>query len=409
MPSEELEKFRIIESRKNYEGADQWLRNFKEATWDEVRTFVRFYLPPGDEMLQLFAQIREWEAEGKKPVEVVAPSGVKLEDDLSVGMAQFRGSLDYLSLVGSTIRPLGYTETLSWGILSRNYFLAPFTEKGKSGGFLTITGLPRMGKSGIFCLYAEMWMDEWLESEVLTNVPLERSTVENVPRVRPITEPIGLLRGIAGALKAKRRWLWGYDEPSLSGYYRPDAPTGRAKNLDRFARIIPKLGGSFVYIEQREEGVPTTISDFAEHHIYCTNPGAVFVDLPGKRGPVIHVPKPKRMAYRTGEAGYFDIPKDFPWDDLFRALRFDPLSNTIEEADAMTQGDRIGRFLDKLEGWKPKPERPAVSCRYCGESWIPKSDEPPARCPRCDKRNPILTTEAATPPPESSAPPSFDI
>lgn len=412
MPSEEIEKFRIIESRKNYESADQWLRNFKEATWDEARTYVRFYCPPDEDMLIAFAQFREWEARGLRPHEVITDEGIPLEDWLSYGMAKFRGSLDYLSLVGSTIRPLGYTESLTWGILSGDYFLAPFFENGTSGGFLTITGRPRMGKSGIACLYAEMWLERWPETEVLTNVPLEK----NVAGVQAISHILHLLRRIAEALKAERRWLWEYDEPSLSRWMKTDAPSGRAKDLERFARIIPKLGGSFVYIEQREEGVPSTIADFAQSHIYCTNPGSVFADLPKKRGPITHVPKPRKVRYRTGEAGYFEVPADFPWDKLFRALRFDPFMNTIEAVDAPTQGDRIERFLNELEATKPKSARPPVSCRFCGWSWIPRLDETPSRCPKCDKRNPIR--ESGEAPFEADAgnasaaqpqPPSFDL
>jgi hypothetical protein len=394
VPSEEIEKFRIIESRKNYEDADQWLRNFKEATWDECRTLLTFYCPPGEEMLRMLSMFREWEKEGKQPHQVQETPSGNLEDDLRVALAQFRGSLDYLSLVGSTIRPGGYTQSLSWGILSRDYFLAPFNEKGASGGFLTITGRPRMGKSGIACLYGEMWIDEYPGSEVLTNVPLQRNT----DHVRPVTDILGLLNGIADALNAKRRWQWQYDEPSLSGWMKSDALTGRAKNLERFARIIPKLGGSFIYIEQREEGVPTTIQDFSQSHIYCTNPGAIFADLPGKRGPIIHVPKPRRIAYRTGEAGYFSVPADFAWDELFRTLRFDPFTNTIEAADEITQGTRIQRFLSRTEEAKPKQDRPNVTCRFCGESWMPRSDEPPERCPRCRKVDPLGIRQAETPP-----------
>jgi hypothetical protein len=390
MPSEEIEKFRIIESRKNYEAADVWLRNFKMASWDEVRTFIRSYLPPGDEMLRLLQDARAWDKQGLTPDEVTDTESGHLEDDLSLGMANFRSTLDSLSLVGSTIRPTGYTESLSWNILSPDFFLEPFTERNTSGGFLTITGRPRMGKSGVACLYSQMWLQKFPGTEVLTNIPLEKA----IPGMRPVTDIYALLQAVAEALIAKRVWLWQYDEPSLSGWMRSDAQSGRSKNLERFARIIPKLGGSFIYIEQRIEGVPTTISDFSQSHIHCTNPGSVFADLPGKRGPINHVPKPRMITYRTGEAGFFEIPPDFPWNDLFMALKFDPKTNTMESTDQGSQGERIQRFLASLEA----ADKPAVLdavCLKCGHAWKRRGKDPPRQCPTCRTYDPLGLKAAA--------------
>jgi hypothetical protein len=393
MPSDEIEKFRIIESRKNYEAADVWLRNFKMATWDEVRTFIRSYLPPGDEMLALLQDARHWEGKGMEPWQVTETHSGHLEDDLSLGMANFRSTLDSLSLVGSTIRPTGYTESLSWNILSPDFFLEPFTEGHTSGGFLTITGRPRMGKSGIACLYAQMWLQKFPGTEMLTNIPLEKS----VEGVRPVTDVFALLQAVGDALIAKRRWAWTYDEPSLSGWMRSDAQSGRSKNLERFARIIPKLGGSFLYIEQRLEGVPTTISDFSQSHIHCTNPGSVFADLPGKRGPINHVPRPRLITYRTGEAGFFEIPADFPWNDLFMALKFDPKTNTMESTDQGSQGERIQKFLASLEADTDRPAFDAT-CVKCGHAWKRRSKEPPRQCPACRTYDPLglKATEPST-------------
>ncbi len=382
-PSEDLEKFRILESRKNYESADEWLRNFPEATWDEVRTFITFYCAPDEDMMTaLLKDTRTWEARKLKPSEVNdAPAG-SLEDELRVSMAKFRGSLDYLSLVGSTVRPTGYTESLLWNDLNPEIFLRPFTEDKVSGGFLTVTGRPRMGKTGVACDVAEFWLDKWPGTEVLSNVPLEDAPP---PGVRPISTVPGLMRGISEALVAERRWLWVFDEPALSGWLKADAPTAKAKNLERFARIVPKLSGSFIYIEQRVEGVPTVIQDFSQSHIFCTSPGSVFISLPRKRMPLRHVPKPKKIKYRTGEAGMFDIAKDFPWDKFFKALRYDPEALTIEAAELPTQGERIATFLNDLEGITLD----SIQCRFCRASWIPKVPYP-ARCPKCNRRKPVL-------------------
>lgn len=403
MPSEDLEKFRILESRKNYESVDQWLRNFREATWDEFRSVVGSYTPPGAEMSALLADSRKWEDDGLAPHQVRFKNGHWLEDDLRLAVAHYRKSLDYLSLTGSFVRPSGYTEAIPWSILGVDYFLSPFDEKGVSGGFLTVTGLPRVGKTGIGCHYIVFFLRKYREKgeEVLTNIPLEKA----VPRVRPVSLMPSLLHGIADALVAKRRWLWAFDEPSLSGWIKRDAATGRAGNLERFARIVPKLGGSFIYIEQREKGVPSAIQDFAQSHIFCNAPGLVYADLPAKRMPIHHVPKPE-VRYRTGEAGFFEVGEDFPWEGLFRALRYNPEIQAIEQVDGATQGERILSFLDRLktsDAEKAKAKaRPVVSCRHCGASWQPRSDEPPIRCPRCMKPDPLGVRTPPQPAPSAA-------
>ena len=38
MSTEDMEKYRILESDKRYRAADRWLDNFSAASWSEVRT-----------------------------------------------------------------------------------------------------------------------------------------------------------------------------------------------------------------------------------------------------------------------------------------------------------------------------------------------------------------------------------
>ena len=394
MPSEDMEKLRILESRRNYEAADVWLRNFNEATWEELRTFVTSYCPPDNEMMDLFQKMRRWEAEGvARPIDVPkesTPSGF-LEDELRFVSARFRSArLDNLSFVGSTIPPLSYTEALSWRTISPDYFLAPFRDRKVSGGFLTVTGPPRSGKTGIACKIDEYWLDAFPGTEVLTNVPLERP----VDGVRPVTNERLLFAGIADALIEGRRWNWTFDEPTLSKYGRGDAATSKAKNIDRFARVIPKYGGSFIYIEQREKGVPTVIEDFAQSRIWCSQPGQVMADLPWKKMPIRSVPKPKRIRYRTGQAGYFEIDPAFDWDGLFRALRFDPILDIVEVDDTKLTGQRILKFLQKVDAPKAsKAERPERTCRLCGIPWRPQTDKP-KHCPNCHGADPLGVWQA---------------
>lgn len=400
MPTEELEKFRIIETKKAYRPTirDWLVGNFKAATWDQCRIFVFSFYPPGPYLQDILRNFRIWEAQKKQPWQVDDANAGLLQDELLVMAAQYRADLDHLSWVGSMVPPLDETETIAWATLSSSYLLSPFTWKGVSGGFLTIHGKPRSGKTGTGCDMGEIWLNEFHGTEVLTNIPLEHP----VDGVRVVADPFALFHGVADALKAKRRWLWAWDEPTLSGYGRGDAATSVARNLDRFARIVPKLGGSLIYIEHREEGVPTVLSDFSQSHITCTNPGMIIADLPGQRISIRNVPMPRRMKYRTGEAGYFELQDGFDWQGVFRALRFNPELMMIEDMDASTQGERIERFLTDLEA------KPAigfkVSCRKCGATWTGRSDRP-GRCPKCDVRDPTRWGEAQPPSPAQSMPP----
>jgi len=304
------------------------------------------------------------------------------EDRLSEELAWGRALLDPLSFIGSKIPPGDTSDSDVWSDRSMDYYLRPFIEDGKSGGFLTITGLPRTGKTGIGALYGEMAVEAWPGTEVLSNIPLEKS----ISWVRTAIDMPLLLEGVADALLAERRWTWIYDEPSLSGYSRAQGTSRRSVGLDRWARIIPKLGGSLIYLEQREEGVPTTISDFAQSHVYTISKGVAVMDLSGRRTRVRGIPKPSIYKYRTGEAGHFEVPNNFPFDDLFRALKFDPLSLTPrEDVRYTTQGERLKEFVRKLT---PKIEPGSVTCVYCSYSWMPRGG-PPERCPNCMKRHPL--------------------
>lgn len=388
MTSEDMEKFRLIETKKTYRPTirDWLVGNFKGATWDQVRIFIFSFTPPGRELAHLLQLIRQWESEGKQPYQVrETPTGY-LQDDLLLAAAHYRTQLDHLSWVGSIVPPEDETETVAWSALSPRYFLSPFNSEKVSGGFLTVTGRPRMGKTGIGGNYAELWHDEYPESEVLTNIPLEKP----VPWIRPVSDTVALFHAVGDALIANRRWIWIFDEPSLSGWMKMDAQSNRAKNLERFARIVPKLQGSLLYIEQRTEGIPTILQDFAQSHIVCTSPGNVIADLPGQKLSLRAVPKPKVAAYRSGESGFFELETDFDWQGLFRALRYDPDLLMIEDAKPATQGDRIHAFLRQYA--VPKTvERNDVTCRFCAYTWQPKTDEPPARCPKCDRRNPVAS------------------
>ena len=350
---------RIMEAEDVYRPSiNGIIDDFEGYTWNMVRKFIWSFTPPTDAQLALLGDVDQWEKEGKNPSEVIVHGKVSLKNELLYSSAKYISQSDNLTWIASRCPPEDTSKTFPWTKISpAGGYLTPFTAEKVTGGFLTLHGKPRMGKTGIGCLYGEMWLEEFTPpSEVLSNIPL----LHPVPRVVASTDMPSLGTGIAHALIAGVRWLWIWDEPTLSRYGKGDAATGAAKNLDRFARIIPKLGGSLIYIEHRIEGTPTVISDFAQSHITCVRPKFVLVDLPGLRVSLRDVPKPKLIEYRTGQPGYFELEDEFNWAGFFHALRFHPEDMTLEDDDASAQGERILTFLEAEQHKPPKrgPGRP---------------------------------------------------
>ncbi len=263
----------------------RWLADFEGATWPEVRIFLSSFCPPGVEFEAFLIRLNGWEKTGKRPSQIVE-DGRFLADELRLAMAQFRRGLDPLSLVGSIISPTDHGDSLPFSVINDSAWLDPFFIAGGSGGFLTITGPPRMGKTGIACLIMEAWLRANPRSLVLTNVIMAHriDRVVEIPGVRALSE------AVYRCVKEGRRWLWVFDDAGLE-WIKQRAMSGTSIDLEQFARIVPKHGGSFVYIDQREGGIPTTISEFADSRIRSFRPGFAQVRLPRLVGFVRDIPR----------------------------------------------------------------------------------------------------------------------
>lgn len=341
MPStvDDIEKLRILTAENRFREGLRWLSDFERVDWNEVRDFVSSYVLPGPEPdypeYRAFMLIaKEGERIHKKPFEYP-----DLADQLRFEMSRKFSALDSLSVLGAIVTPNDQGNAMPWSMLSPNYFLLPFENEG---GFLTITGKPRTGKTCIACLIAEYWGTKYPGAEVLTNIPLKHEC----PGIRQVSTMTELLYGIADALEMERRWLWEFDEAGLA-WLKTDAIKTGPRGLDKFSRIVPKLGGSLIVIEQRIEGISTTISDFTMSHIYCERPGFALADLPSHKTAIRAIPKPKVFLYRPGETGYFEV--DINMDKFLEAFKF------VADAGAKTQAERIRDFLKEEARLKEKP------------------------------------------------------
>jgi len=342
-----MDKFRITASERRSKATDDWLDNFRDASWKEFRRFVRSWVLPGPylpgtqekypQFYEFLKMADEMEAKGIPPWKCPG-----LVNELREAMALGINALDTFSIIGAKLPPNdegGRGTSVPWSMLAPMYYME--WAKG-DGGYLTITGRPRSGKTNIACLMGEHWNTVWPNSQILTNIPLDGKCAF----VRPVSRMSELLRGVADALENERRWLWELDEGGLV-WLRADAMKTSSKGLERFARIVPKLGGSFAYIEQRIEGVPSVIQDFAQSHIYTDQVGFCYADLPAYRTSIRSIPRAKVFRYRTGETGYFEVD-----------LNLDQFLSALPERGRKTQAQRINSFLDlvgkrKAQGHDP--------------------------------------------------------
>jgi hypothetical protein len=315
---DKLGQFRIIQAEQRFRSALRWLSDFESATWPEVYVFLNSYCPPGAMFEAILANVRLWKTKGTKPCEATS-DGRALEDELRVAMSEFRKGFDTLSLIGSVISPLDEGDTFPYRILHDSVWLEPFAG---SGGFLTITGPPRRGKTGIACLVMETFLRSDPDSIVLSNVIME-SEAERVIEVPGVK---ALKREVIKAVKEHRKWLWVFDDAGLEWLkQRPMASS--AISLERFARIVPKHRGSFVYIDQREGGIPTTISEFSDSRVRCLRPSLVFVRLPSFTGTIREVPLPESIEYVSEARSAFVMDGDI--EDLIHSI---PRPDELETA-----------------------------------------------------------------------------
>ena len=284
LEKDNLGQFRIIQAEQRFRSALRWLADFEGATWAEVRVFLSSYCPPGTEFEAFLIRFHDFEKSGLRPAEVREDGGRWLEDELRVAMASFRRGLDPLSLIGSVISPTDHGDSLTFDVINDSAFMDPFAG---SGGFLTITGPPRMGKTGIACLLMEAWLRRNPRAIVLTNVLM----AHRIDRVVEVSGVKALSENVNRCVMTGTKWLWVFDDAGLE-WIKQRAMSGTSIDLEQFARIVPKHGGSFIYIDQREGGIPTTISEFAESRIRSFRPGFAQVRLPRLKGFIRDIPRP---------------------------------------------------------------------------------------------------------------------
>ena len=134
---------RKIMAQEHSVECSQFLSDFPNATWDDVRRFIRSYVIPDTDPWHphyrvLLLMCQEGERYGIRPCDVE-----NLYETLSFESSYKFTSLDFISVSAAMISPLEQGNAMPWSMLDSSYFLAPFQG---DGGFMAITGRPRAMK-----------------------------------------------------------------------------------------------------------------------------------------------------------------------------------------------------------------------------------------------------------------------
>lgn len=279
-----LGEYVMMESTRRANEALNIFRRWSIVTYDDVEDYITVGVR-GADAERLLKLVREERTKG-------TPSPAAIPNlDVELRLAIFRtfqtvDMVGGISALGSMVfrRDLG---PKSWRIYNPGVLTANYDE----GNFGRVSGRPRKGKTNLFCVLMERWAEDGnvVFSNVLPN------TIKGLGPER-LEEPVpwgpddrcvyvrhakALFKGIAD-LGKDERWLFGLDEGGLI-YSKPDAATRRAKDLDKLVRVLGKLHGSMVIIEQRPESVPTILQEFSSSSYFCEEPGIVDIELKGPR------------------------------------------------------------------------------------------------------------------------------
>ena len=343
----------LVASERMTEALDI-LRRFKALTWDEVDDVITVGVWNETTQKGLFEIVRRARNDG-----VSYPGQIpNLEIELRRAISQSFHVVDKIggiSGLGSMVfRPQDGAR--SWFIYNPKILTANFNE----GNFGRISGNPRMGKTNVGCVIMEQWAEE---GKVAFSNVLQETGDERYFYVKDAKD---LFTNVS-QLDPKEKWIFILDEGGLL-YSKADAATRRNKDLDKFVRVVGKLHGSLIIIEQRPESVPTILQEFATCLFYCEKPGRVHIELRGPkvafRDTVQDFPR-TTLPYQTYDIGYWALNVNLVSMFSWVSGAVDPKAKMAEfiASGGMTQvqADALAR---NEEGYKLNTGK----CQRCGKS-----------------------------------------
>jgi hypothetical protein len=237
---------------------------FDTLDWATIKNIVTVGVWDVKERTKLFQIIREKETTNKpsqvQGLEYLLRSAVPSSMHIAESGGSFAG-------VGSMV----FTPSKrydDWEIYNPYLLIANFNE-GKFGRW---SGNPRSGKTNGACVLIEEWVSDGnlCISNIFKKTP--SNTFDYVKDARGLFETVA-------SYPRKKKWLFPYDEGGASGYGKGDASSLKARYMDKVCRIIGKLYGNVLYIDQRFLSVPQIVQDFATSKFHSIEPGIVHMEL----------------------------------------------------------------------------------------------------------------------------------
>lgn len=340
-----LGKAVMIEATKRSQQTERRLSQFPTWTWEDYERFVTWMAWQDDVQEKFFAISESAKRKGAaSPASVQMVRGPPLFVMLRKAASASFHVVDHaggISGLGSMIAEPD--EGLrSFKIYNPDILTANLRRKGNFG---RINGELDSGKTNTGCVIFEQWLKEDEKHVAIGNIAMLREVPGYFYRAKAST----LLRTVS-ELPDEKVFLYEMDEGGLN-YSKPDQTTKHVRQLDKLMRIIRKLHGSFILIEQREESVPNLIVEWARNIYTCHKTkghGIITIEL---RGP---------------ELGFRDTVKGFPATGLpFNTDDIAPFNFDIDIAklfDYMAEKPepkkRILEFLDaegRSKGEIPRP------------------------------------------------------
>lgn len=274
-------------------------------------------------------KLRECDEKKQRPQEVLK----NFSDEWLEAVANSLHMVDRemgLSAVGSMVFSVHNTLP-EWSLYNPDIIVGNFTNPGEFG---YTTGIPGAGKTNFTCVQIELWLAGG--RCVVSNIRI-KGIDGNYYFARKFTT---VLRAAIAIRRAGKTWFLCLDETGLY-WLKAQAMRGTNIAMDKFLRILRKLGGSLIAIEQREEGISTTLQAFATQHFKCVKPavaGVVNLDL---HGPVYThniwtkgFPK-TQLDFDTNALAYLEMDVDI--DEIFEVLSGEDMYGDLE------------RYLDRKE------------------------------------------------------------
>ena len=267
---------------------------FESLSWETIKNIITVGVWDKKEQTRLFFLMKAKMAEKKEPKDVEGlETSLRAAVPSSFHIAERIGGL---SGIGSMVfdTESGYDD---YKFSNPDILIMNFDE----GSFGRISGPPRKGKTNTGCKLIERWIAK--DNLCFTNIYLKKK----IEGISYVNDARGLLTQIANTDKG---FIFVYDEGQASGYSTQTATSLESRYTDNLFRVIGKMMGNVLYIDQIEWKAPNVIKEWSMTKVRITDEkGIILVELgePNKyTGFIKNFPK-TTLPFVTRDIASFDM------------------------------------------------------------------------------------------------------